>query len=309
MKPDTLARPVLLNFEDEQPGAERIAQAAEMDLFRIERHRFPDGELKLRLPPRLPERVVLLHTLDNPNEKLVELLLAAQTARELGARHLTLVAPYLAYMRQDIAFQPGEAVSQRVVGRFLATLFDAVITVDPHLHRVASLQEAVPVREAIVLSGAPLLSDLIAERRLRPLLVGPDAESAQWVALAAMRHGFDHAVCQKVRHGDHSVQLELPDMAIAGRQVVLLDDVASTGQTVAAATRLLLTAGAASVDVAVTHALFAGDALQVLRDAGVGEIWSTDCIAHASNAASMAPAIAAALSGLLCATARSATLL
>jgi ribose-phosphate pyrophosphokinase len=292
-------KPVLLHFEEDQHSAARIAQAANLTLFPIERHRFPDGELKLRLPAVLPARVVILRPLNDPNEKLVELLLAAQTARTLGAKHLTLVAPYLAYMRQDIAFQAGEAVSQRVVGHFLATLFNALITVDPHLHRVASVQEAVPVAQAIVLSGAPLLSDLIATRRQRPLLLGPDAESAQWVGVAAARHGFDHAVCQKVRHGDHAVQLELPDMVITGRQIVLLDDVASTGQTVAQAARLLLAAGAASVDVAVTHALFAGDALQVLREAGVGEVWSTDCITHSSNAISMAGAIATALTNLL----------
>jgi ribose-phosphate pyrophosphokinase len=162
--------PALLCFEDEQSSGARIAQAGQLDLATIERHRFPDGELKLRLPAILPERVVILRTLNNPNEKLIELLLAAQTARNLGARHLTLVAPYLAYMRQDVAFQPGEAISQRVVGHFLAGLFDAVITVDPHLHRVATLQEAVPVANAIVLSGAPLLSDLIAARRRHPLL-------------------------------------------------------------------------------------------------------------------------------------------
>ena len=294
--------PVLLHFEDEQPNAARIAQAAGLERLQIERHRFPDGELKLRLPATLPQQVVLLRTLDNPNEKLVELLLAGQTARQLGARQLTLVAPYLAYMRQDIAFAPGEAVSQRVVGRFLASLFDAVITIDPHLHRVARLEEAVPLAHAIVLSGAPLLSDLIAARRQRPLLLGPDAESAQWVAVAAARHGLDHAVCQKVRHGDRAVQLELPDMAIAGRPVVLLDDVASSGHTLAEAARLVRAAGAASVDVAVTHALFAGDALQVLLAAGVGEIWSTDCITHASNVVSMAPVIAAALTELLRAT-------
>jgi ribose-phosphate pyrophosphokinase len=308
MRPNTPNQPVLLHFEEEQPGAARIAQAADLELLQIERHRFPDGELKLRLPPKLPPQVVLLRTLDNPNEKLVELLLAAQTARELGARQLTLLAPYLAYMRQDIAFTPGEAVSQRVVGRFLANLFDAVITVDPHLHRVASLDDAVPVAHAIVLSAAPLLSDLIAARRQRPLLLGPDSESAQWVAVAAARHGFDHAVCQKVRHGDRAVQLELPDVIVAGRQVVLLDDVASSGHTVAEAARLLLAAGADSVDVAVTHALFAGDALQVLLGAGVGEIWSTDCIAHVSNVISMAPVMAAALTGLLRSTAAGAAM-
>ncbi len=199
-------------------------------------------------------------------------------------------------MRQDIAFNPGEVISQRVVGNFLAGLFDAVITVDPHLHRVATLQEAVPVTHAIVLSGAPLLSDLIAANLQNPLLVGPDEESAQWVAMAAQRHGFDHAVCHKVRHGDQSVAVDLPDISMKGRQVVLLDDVVSTGHTIAQATRLLLAAGATSVDVAVTHALFAGNALQLMRDAGVGKVWSTDCIFHSSNAVSMATSIADALS-------------
>ena len=283
---------LLLYFEEDEASAARIAHAAHLETACIGRHRFPDGELKLRLPPQLPARVVLLRTLNDPNEKLVELLLVAQTARTLGATHITLVAPYLAYMRQDIAFQPGEVISQRVVGSFLATLFDAIITVDPHLHRISTLQEAVPLAQATVLSGAPLLADLIADQRDNPLLMGPDEESAQWVAQAADHHGFDHGVCHKIRRGDKDVQIALPEIAVKGRAVVLLDDVASSGHTLAGAARLLLGAGAASVDVAVTHALFAGDALQIILQAGVGEVWSTDCIAHPSNAVSMANSIA-----------------
>lgn len=289
------ATPMLLHFAEDLTQATSISQAAGMNLGAIARHRFPDGELKLRLPSNLPSRVVVLRTLNDPNEKLVELLLVAHTARTLGAKHLTLVAPYLAYMRQDIAFQPGEVVSQKVVGHFLANLFDAVITVDPHLHRVATLAQAVPVAQATVLSGAPLLADLIATHVPRALLVGPDEESAQWIAQAAARHGFDHAVCHKIRHGDRDVQIALPDISVQGRCVVLLDDVASSGHTLAGAARLLLSAGAVSVDVAVTHALFANDALQVIKNAGVGRVWSTDCIAHPSNAVSMAPVIAAVL--------------
>ncbi|MGA8786586.1 MAG: ribose-phosphate diphosphokinase [Polaromonas sp.] len=288
----------LLYFDDEADAALRLANLAGLSPVVIQRHRFPDGELKLRLPPALPERVVLLRTLAQPNEKLIELMLAARTARELGARHLTLVAPYLAYMRQDIAFLPGEAVSQRIVGQFLASLFDAMITVDPHLHRIAALQDAVPVRQAIVLSGAPLLGEWIAQRRPNSLLIGPDSESGQWVAQAAAGRGLDHAVCQKVRQGDKAVQIVLPPVNVQGRAVVLLDDVASSGRTLARAAQLLRAAGATSVDVAVTHALFAGDALQVIRGAGVAEVWSTDCIAHPSNAVSMAPAIAQALRNL-----------
>jgi ribose-phosphate pyrophosphokinase len=287
---------VLLHFDDEQATAGQLARAAGLAAVCVQRHRFPDGELKLTLPPIVPERVILFRTLDRPNEKLVELLLTVQTARQLGARHITLVAPYLAYMRQDIAFHPGEVVSQRVIGSFLAGLFDAVVTVDPHLHRIATLQEAIPVMRAVVVSGAPLLADLIAMRRPGALLMGPDEESAQWIAQAAAGHGFDYAVCHKLRRGDRDVRVVLPDLSVAGRAVVLLDDVASTGHTVARAAEALLSAGAVSVDVAVTHALFADDALAVMKHAGIGEVWSTDCIVHPTNAISMASALAAALS-------------
>jgi ribose-phosphate pyrophosphokinase len=285
----------LLHFPEDVAIAERAAQATGLTALAIARHRFPDGELRLRLPEALPPRVVLWRSLADPNEKLVELLLVAQAARTLGAQHLTLVAPYLAYMRQDIAFHPGEVVSQRIVGRFLADLFDALITVDPHLHRVATLQEAVPVADAIVLSGAPVLADWVYRLRSNALLIGPDEESLQWVAQAAARHGWDHAVCRKQRHGDRAVSVELPDMHVAGRAVVLMDDVASSGHTLAEAARGLLAAGAASVDVAVTHALFAEGALALVKAAGVGEVWSTDCIAHPSNAVSMVPALGEAL--------------
>jgi ribose-phosphate pyrophosphokinase len=288
----------LLYFSEDAEIAQRAAEASNLLPRAIERHRFPDGELRLRLPEALPPRVVLWRTLNDPNEKLVELLLVAQTARSLGARHLTLVAPYLAYMRQDIAFNPGEVVSQRVVGKFLAGLFDAVITVDPHLHRVSTLQEAVPLADAVVLSGAPVLADFVALKRSNAVLIGPDEESLQWVAQAAARHGWERAVCRKQRHGDRAVSIELPALAVKGRAVVLMDDVASSGHTLAQAAKLLLAAGAASVDVAVTHALFAEGALALVKDAGVGEVWSTDCIAHESNAVSMVPALARALTGL-----------
>ncbi|WP_280551907.1 ribose-phosphate diphosphokinase [Halomonas sp. 25-S5] len=292
----------LLHFPDEMAPARRLAEAAGLPPHAVERHRFPDEELKLRLPfaetGAFPETLVLYRSLDRPNDKLVELLLLARHARQQGVTRLVLVAPYLAYMRQDIAFHPGEIVSQTIVGGFLAELFDAVITVDPHLHRIASLDQAIPLKHAIALSGAPRLAELIAEKRHDPLLLGPDEEALQWVQQAAEVTGFDVGTCRKTRNGDRNVRVELPDIEVAGRQVVLMDDVASSGHTVARAAEALLDAGAASVDVAITHALFAGDALAVIQAAGVGEVWSTDCIAHDSNAIAMAPVLAEALAGL-----------
>jgi len=294
---------LLLYFEDEQAPACRLAQACGLKAEPIERHRFPDAELRLRLPVdahgALPNQLIIYRSLDRPNDKLIELLLVARQARALGASHITLVAPYLAYMRQDIAFHPGEVVSQQVVGHFLADLFDAVITVDPHLHRINKLDQAIPLKDAISLSGAPMLATLIAQHLTAPLLIGPDAESAQWIESAAAAQGFDFGVCTKERLGDKQVHIRLPDTPVQGRQVVLLDDVASSGRTMAVAARQLLQAGAQSVDAAVTHALFADDALAVMQAAGIRHIWSTDCIAHTSNAIEMAPWLADAVQSVL----------
>lgn len=286
---------LVLYFEDEAEAACRFAEAAGFSSAAVDRHRFPDGELKLRLPGSLPAKVIVYRSLVNPNEKLIELLFVAQTARQLGASDLTLIAPYLAYMRQDIAFHEGEVVSQKIIGRFLAQVFDGLVTIDPHLHRVATLEEASPVKRAITLSGAPLLGDYIAQKIPDAFLLGPDSESAQWIASAAKKHGFDHAACEKIRRGDKDVQVQLPAVDLKDRRVVILDDVASSGRTLAKATHAALAAGASSVDVAVTHALFADDALQVIRQAGVRYIWSTDCIAHESNVVSIAAILAEAL--------------
>jgi ribose-phosphate pyrophosphokinase len=288
----------LLAFDDEAGMAGRLALAMGCDLHIIDRHAFPDGETRLRLPPVLPAQVVVLRGLKQPNAKLTELMLAAAGARELGAEHLTLVSPYLAYMRQDMAFTPGEVVSQRHLGRALASWFDAVITVDPHLHRVATMDEVVPGRRGLALSAAPLLGAFVAAQLPGAMLLGPDAESAQWVQRAPQAHGLDHAVCHKQRHGDRDVDVALPSVDVGGRAVVLFDDVASTGRTLHMAARGALAAGAASVDVAVTHALFIGDAMATLREAGVRHVWSSDCIAHESNAVSVVHLLCDALQTL-----------
>ena len=289
---------MLLAFDDEAPLAQRLAGALGSTCCLIEQHRFPDGETRLRLPPTLPPHTVLLRGLQQANHKLAPLLLAAAGARELGAARLTLVSPYLAYMRQDMAFTPGEVVSQRHLGRLLASAFDAVITVDPHLHRVATMEEVVPGRRGVALTAAPLLGALVARQVPRALLLAPDEEAGQWVRAAAAANGLEHAVCLKQRHGDRDVEVALPDQDVSGRAVVLLDDVASTGRTLAAAARGALARGAASVDVAVTHALFVGDALAYVQSAGVRHVWSTDCVPHSSNAVSVVPLLAAAVQAL-----------
>ena len=289
---------LLLAFDDEAPAAQALADALGIAWAPVQRHRFPDGELRLRLPARLPAQVLLLRSLHQPNEKLVELLITAPAARELGAQRLLLVCPYLAYMRQDIAFNPGESVSQRHIAALLGSRFDGLITVDPHLHRIRSLDEVMTGCRSVALSAAALLAAHAAGQRHNPLLLGPDEEALQWVQEAARAQGLDHAVCHKQRLGDRQVQVRLPQggsVPLAGRAVVLLDDVASTGRTLVEAAQACHAAGAASVDAAVTHALLGGDALAGLHAAGIGQVWSSDAVPHATAVVPLAPLLAGAV--------------
>ena len=290
---------LVLAFDDEATPAQALAAALGVPMATIRRHPFPDGETRLNLPPALPERVVLFRGLQQPNARLAELAIAAPAARALGARELVLVCPYLAYMRQDIAFTPGEAVSQRHIAALLGWLFDGLVTVDPHLHRIASLDEVMPGKRTAAVSAAPLLGAWVAGQLGRDaLLLGPDEEAEQWVSAAGAAHGLDHAVCRKQRHGDRDVAVALPDRPLSGRAVVVMDDMASTGRTLVEAARAAFAAGAATVDVAVTHALLVGDALPQLQAAGVRHVWSSDAVPHPTAVVPLAGLLARAVQDL-----------
>lgn len=290
--------PHLLAFADSEAQAARVAKLLNVSWSLLQVHEFPDGECKIRLPAALPETAIVLRSLNQPNSKLTELLLTARTARELGVRHLVLVAPYMCYMRQDIAFIPGEAVSQRIVGTFLAGLFDSVITVDPHLHRVHELRDAIPACNAIALSAAPLIGTFLRAQLSDALIIGPDEESAQWAQSVAQQAGWSANVARKTRAGDRSVTITLPEESYTGRSVVLVDDMISTGHTLAQCARALRERGAGEIHCAVTHALCDADTVQLLHNAGVKNLWCSDSIAHACGTIELAPLLAEALGNL-----------
>ncbi len=274
---------MILAFPDYLSQAQRLAARLNAPLAEVTLHHFPDSESLIRLPPSLPEHVIVCRSLNQPNDKLIELLLCATTARELGAKRLTLVAPYLSYMRQDIANQPGEAVSQRIIGKLLAGLFDDVLTVDPHLHRISSLDQAIPIKNAISLTAADEIGRFLKQKLDYAVLLGPDSESEQWVANIAGKIGFDYAIAHKDRLGDKQVKITLPDYDYRNKPVIIIDDVASTGRTIAQAARLLQAAGSKDIYAVVTHALFCDDAEAHILKTGIKAIWSTDSIDHATS--------------------------
>ena len=277
--------------------AKRLASRLGVAATEIAIHRFPDGDLGVTVAPAAPATIIYA-PLDRPNEKLLSILFAAEALRRNGAERLVLVAPYLCYMRQDAAFHPGEAISQKAVGRFLAGLVDRVITVDAHLHRTANIHDVFPGIEADNLSAMPAIADSLQAVGLDPrtVVVGPDAESRPWVSELATRLGVAHAVAQKTRRGDRSVEVALTDpRVVQGRPVLLVDDIVSSGGTLVGCARNIIEAGAISVDAIVTHALFPPDTIGELVRAGIRSIRSTSSVPHPTNAIALDGVLAAAL--------------
>jgi ribose-phosphate pyrophosphokinase len=277
--------------------ATRLASRLDVPIHEIALHRFPDGELRVTMGPTAATTILYV-PLDQPNDKLVAILFAAEALRREGAKRLVLVAPYLCYMRQDAAFQKGEAISQKVIGRLIAATVDRVITVDAHLHRTDSITSVFPGIEADDLSAMPAIADALRAAGFDrdSVVVGPDSESQAWVSALAGRLGTAWAVAQKTRHGDRSVDMTFADPTlVAGRPVLLIDDIVSSGGTLIACAKALVAAGATTIDAVITHALFAPELTRDFLQAGIRSIRSSHSVPHPTNAIVLDEIFAAAL--------------
>lgn len=268
-------------FPDEAAPAGRFADALGLPLRLIRPHAFPDGESRPTVTATAGAGAILYRSLARPDGRLMPLLLAADALRRAGAARVDLVAPYLPYMRQDRVFAPGEPLSQAVMGRVLSGAFDRILTLEAHLHRTPDLAAVFPGRVARNAGGGEVLAAALA--RLRPkvdLVAGPDSESAAWAGAVARRLGAGVLVAGKVRRGDRDVTVQYPDdPRLAGAHVALVDDICSSGGTLAAAARALKAAGAARITAAVVHGLHDARIARALKAAGVDRLVATDSVA------------------------------
>ena len=278
--------PVLLGTADDSSRVSALGRRLSgVEVGECSTHRFPDGEVKVGIEtPVVGREVAIVCSLDQPGDRILPLLFLAATARDLGAARVGLVAPYLAYMRQDDRFHPGDGITSTYFAGLLSRAFDWLVTVDPHLHRWPSLDRIYTIPSRIV-HAAPAIAAWIADQVADPIIIGPDAESEQWVSAVASAAGAPSLVLQKVRHGDRDVEISAPDRSrCQGRNPVVVDDIISSGQTMAETVIQLRAAGLPAPVCIGIHAVFAPGADDAIMRAGAGQLVTCNTIIHETNA-------------------------
>ncbi len=275
---------------------QKIAELLKTKVVPVEFKRFPDGESYIRFDGNVEaEDVIIVQTTSPPqNENFLQLFLMADNAKDMKARTITAVVPYLAYSRQDKRFRPGEAFSIKTI----VTLLEAcgvhrIITVNAHNAKV--------LRDFRILFDDLSAISLLAEHFKNKgfdgafsLSLGKKARAVAEEANNVLKGGHGYVETRRDRLTG-KVTVERKTLSVKGRDVIIFDDIISSGGTMIKAIKWIKEQGAKSVYAACVHPLLVGDAQDKIMKSGADGIVGTDCVPSSISLVSVAPLIAKAL--------------
>ncbi len=265
--------------------ARQLSDTLNVPLAETTVKRFPDGELYVRVHEELDEAIIVQNTY--PDGNIVELFLLQDAARRMGADTIRVVVPYYGYGRQDQVFETGEAVSAAKLADLIEQDADMVATVDPHKEYIS---EFFDIRAHVVTAVRELAEHLSGRA---DMVLAPDHGALQRAKHAAETISCPYDHLEKTRLSGDQVEMQPKKLDVAGSHVLIIDDIISTGGTMAAAIRNLKKQGAAEVYAACSHGLFAAGAVERIREAGCDDIVATDTIESDFSQVSAAPPLAA----------------
>ncbi|MHA1583323.1 MAG: ribose-phosphate diphosphokinase [Candidatus Baldrarchaeia archaeon] len=290
---------IILGGSSAQVLAIKIGRLLKAPVLLPEIKRFPDGEKYVRITEDVNDKTVAViqSFYHQPDEFLIEYFLMVNTLKDLGAKRVLGVVPYFAYARQDERFKPGEAISFRIVTKLIEEVgTDEIYTVDTHLHRVEQLSEVFRI-PAHNLTAVPLLAQYIKKNfeLTNPIVIGPDEEAEQWAKVAAKELEAEYDVLKKERLGPSEVRIKTRELDVKNRDIVIVDDIISTGGTMVEAIKMLKEHGAKNIIAACTHPILVQNALTKIYQAGALAVIGTDTVPSSISFVSVAPVIAEAL--------------
>jgi ribose-phosphate pyrophosphokinase len=270
--------------------ATNLAHCLRQPLLRATYMRFPDDEFYVRLHDNIAGQDVVIVQTAYPDPKIVELLLIQDAIHDAGVKKITVVLPYFGYSRQDKKFKDGEAISARAIAQHISLRADCVITVDPHKEHILKFF-TVP---AYSCSAISTIAHYLKEKNI-DFVLAPDKGAEDRARKTAALINCEYDYLEKTRIDGSTVKITPKKLDALGKHVAIIDDIISTGSTMAQSIKELKKQGAASVSVACTHGLFVGGAKEKLLSANCDEIISTDTIETEFSKVSTADCIAETL--------------
>ena len=293
---------IVMSLNNSQDTAKKIAKAIKAKYTQTEVSAFPDNDIYMRFNTKVKgEKVIIVESFANPdsNWALYSSIFAAQTAKRLGAKKVILVAPYLAFMRQDKEFKSGEAINAQIMGSLINSNFDKILTIDPHLHRIRKMKDLFTI-EAKNLTANHEIAKFIKSKFIKsnvkhhpsvsgPLIMGPDWESYQWADKISAELGVKDTVLHKDRHSSRDVDVKMTDNTnLKGMNVVIVDDIISTGNTMIKAAIKAKKLGAKSITAIGVHGLFVENGYKKMEKY-FNNIYTLNTINHKSNKIDCSP--------------------
>lgn len=277
-------KPILFNLYGSETLFSQLLNKTQYEEGHLTLHTYPDGETSIVFNSDIKDReIIFLATLDRPNTKILPLIFSADTAKSLGATSIGLIAPYLAYMREDKQFAPGGSITSHYFSALLSQHFHWMTTIDPHLHRIHNLNEVYSIPTQVLHVVDPI-ANWIKQHIENPLIIGPDQESEQWVKNIADKINAPYILLSKNRKGDRDIEVSLPSFENYQKNTpVLVDDIISSGRTMIEPIKQLKKATSCPIICIGVHAIFADNAYQDILNAGASQIVTCNTIAHPSN--------------------------
>ena len=270
-----------------QQLSKELAKSLKGRLAKVETKRFPDDECYVRIDDDLDGEDVFLVQTTWPDKNIIELFLLQDAIKEFDVSSLTTVVPYFGYARQDKQFKSGEPISARALAKLIQLNTDEFMTVDVHAPTVIDWFEDVSAKNV---PGYPAVGRFLKGKGIQ-LVLSPDEGRADNAKRVADVVGCDADFLVKERLDGETIHITPKSLAVEGKKVAIVDDIISTGGTIAKAAESLKEQGASRILAVCTHGVFAGEALKKLM--GVcDEICSTDTIENPTTCISVASEIA-----------------
>jgi len=254
--------------------AKKVANKIKKPYSELTVKKFPDNEIYLKFNTNVKNKKVMLvqSFYGDINDLITEVLFAADTAKDLKAKSIALVAPYFPYLRQDKRFKPGEAVSLKVIADIIDKFFDEIYIIDPHLHRERTLSHIFKIK-AHKLSACKEIADYIKKKIKNPIIIGPDWESYKWAGKVAIYCRCMSYILKKERVSARKVKISLnKKVNLKEKNIVIVDDIISTGHTILQAAKSLRSLGVKNITAICVHGIFSENALQKLKKANINVI-------------------------------------